>query len=54
MGESYSTHKIDGKSVHNFSPFGRSRHRWEGNFKMFLQEIWSEHVDWIYVVQVWV
>jgi hypothetical protein len=30
---------------------GRLRHRWEGNIKMALQEIWRGGMDWIDLAQ---
>jgi hypothetical protein len=33
-------------------PFGRPRHRWEGNIRMVLREIGWVGVDWMYVAQV--
>jgi hypothetical protein len=33
------------------SPLGRPRLRWEDNFKMDLQEVGCEDMDWIKLVQ---
>jgi len=51
MGESRGVYSIlmgkpDGKR-----PLGRSRHRWEDNIKMDLQEVGCGGMDWIGVVQ---
>ena len=51
MGESRGVYsflmgKPDGKR-----PLGRSRHRWEDNIKMDLQEVGCGGMDWIGVVQ---
>ena len=32
-------------------PLARSRHRWEDNIKMDLQEVGCEGMDWIELVQ---
>jgi len=32
-------------------PLGRSRHRWEDNIKMDLQEVGCEGMDWIDLAQ---
>jgi len=32
-------------------PLGRSRHRWEGNIKIDLQEVGCEDLDWIELLQ---
>jgi len=32
-------------------PLGRSRHRWEGNIKMDLQEVGCAGIDWIELAQ---
>jgi len=32
-------------------PLGRPRHRWEDNFKMDLQEVGYEGMDWIELAQ---
>jgi hypothetical protein len=32
-------------------PLGRPRRRWEENFKIDLQEVSCEGMDWIYLVQ---
>jgi hypothetical protein len=33
------------------SPLGRSRCRWENNYKMYLRELGYEADDWIYLAQ---
>jgi hypothetical protein len=30
-------------------PFGSSRHKWEDNIKMYIEEIRYESVNWIYL-----
>jgi hypothetical protein len=32
-------------------PLGRTRHRWEDNIRMDLQEVWCGSVDWIGLAQ---
>ena len=34
-------------------PLGRPRRRWEGNIKMYIQEVECEDMDWIELVQDW-
>ena len=34
-------------------PFGRTRHRWEDNIKMHLQEVGWGCMDWIDLTQNW-
>ena len=49
----------EGRGVYGFlvgksegkRPLGRSRHRWEDNIKMDLQEVGCEGMDWIDLVQ---
>jgi hypothetical protein len=33
------------------APFGRPRHRWEGNIKMDVQEVGCRIMDWIELAQ---
>jgi hypothetical protein len=33
-------------------PFGRPRHKWENNIKMYLKGMGFEGVDWIQLAQV--
>jgi hypothetical protein len=42
----YLVGKSEGKR-----PLGRPRHRWEGNMRMDLREIWWEVVNWMHLVQ---
>jgi hypothetical protein len=51
MGEERGVHRVlvgkpDGKR-----PLGRSRHRWEGNIKMNLQEVGGACGDWMELVE---
>jgi hypothetical protein len=51
MGESRTLYRVlvgkpDGKR-----PLGRSRHRWEENIKVDLEEVGCEGMDWIDVAQ---
>jgi len=34
-------------------PLGRSRHRWEDNIKMYIQEVICGIMDWIDLAQDW-
>jgi hypothetical protein len=34
-------------------PLGRSRHRWENNIKMYIQEVICGIMDWIDLAQDW-
>jgi hypothetical protein len=50
MGEKRSAYWILVGRPEGTRPFGRSRHRWEDNIKMDLQEVgWG--MDWIGVAQ---
>jgi hypothetical protein len=33
-------------------PYGRSRHRWEDNTKIYLREISWEGVNWIHLAEI--
>jgi hypothetical protein len=52
-------HMGEGRGVHRFlvgrpeakRPWGRPRHRWEGNIKMDLQEVGGGCGDWMKLAQ---
>jgi hypothetical protein len=54
IGEKRGSYRaLVGTSERRRSP-ERSRHKWDGNIKMDLQEISLKSVDWIDLIQLWV
>jgi len=58
MGRAWSTHGRDEKCIQNFGlkpegkqPLRWSRHRWDDNIRMDLQEIGQKNVDWIHLAE---
>ena len=51
MGESRGVYTILMGKSEGKRPLGRSRHRWEDNIKMDLQEVGCGGMDWIDVAQ---
>jgi hypothetical protein len=51
MGESGGIYKILVRKSEGKRPLGRSRHRWEDNIKMDLQDGRCGGMDWIDVAQ---
>jgi hypothetical protein len=41
----------ENRNAYRNRPLERPRRRWEDNIKMYLKEIVSEDVDWIYLAQ---
>jgi 3-oxoacyl-ACP reductase-like protein len=46
MGESRCAYRVLVGKSEGRRPFGRSRHRWEGNIKMDLREVGCGCMDW--------
>jgi len=61
MGRACSTYGEGRRSIYRVlvgkpegkRPLGRTRHRWEDNIKMNLQEVGCGGMDWIYLAQDW-
>jgi hypothetical protein len=53
MGESGGVYKVLVGKAEGKRPLGRPRHRWEFKFKMDLQKVGCEGMDWISVAQEW-
>jgi len=51
MGESGGVYRVLVGKPEGKTPLGRSRHRWEDNIKMDLQEVGCEDMDWIELAQ---
>ena len=51
MGERRGVNKVLVEKPEGKSPLGRSRHRWEDNIKMCLQEVGCGGIDWIELAQ---
>jgi hypothetical protein len=51
MGKGRAAYRILVGRPEGRRPLGRSRHRWEDNIKMDLQEVGWEGVDWIDMAQ---
>ena len=51
MGERRVVNKVLVEKPEGKSPLGRSRHRWEDNIKMGLQEVGCGGIDWIELAQ---
>jgi hypothetical protein len=51
MGESISAYRVLVGKHGGEGQCGKSRHRWEDNIKMHLEEIGWEGMDWIYLAQ---
>jgi hypothetical protein len=51
MGEDRGVHRVLVGKPEGKRPLGRSRHRWEDNIKMDLQEVGGSHGDWMELAQ---
>ena len=51
MGEKSGVYRVVVGKPDGKKPLGRSRHRWEENIKLNLQEVGCEGMDWIEVAQ---
>ena len=51
MGERRGTYRVLVGKPEGKGPLGRPRHRWEDNFKMDLQEVGCDGMDWIDMAQ---
>ena len=51
IGEKRGVYRVLVGKSEGKRPLGRSRHRWEDNIKMDLQEVGCEGMDWIDLVQ---
>jgi hypothetical protein len=51
MGERRGLYSVLVGNPEGMRPLGRPRHRWEDNFKMDLQELGCEVMDWIELTQ---
>ena len=47
MGERRAVYRLLVGKLEGKRPFGRSRHRWEDNIKVNIQEVGCEGIDWI-------
>jgi hypothetical protein len=51
MGEMRGVYRVLVGNPEGKRPLGRSRHRWEDNIKMDLQDVVFGNMDWIELVQ---
>jgi hypothetical protein len=51
MGESRNLYSVLVEKPERKRPLGRPRRRWEGNIKMYLQEVGCGGMDWIELAQ---
>jgi hypothetical protein len=51
MGERRGVYRVLEGKPEGRRPLGRPRHRWEGNFKMNLQEVGCGGMEWIELAQ---
>ena len=51
MGDGRGVYRVLVGKPEGKRPLGRPRHRWEDNFKMYLQEVGCGGRDWIELVQ---
>jgi hypothetical protein len=51
LGEIRNAYKILVRKPEGNRPFGRPRHKWEGNIRMDLREIGWKVVDWVHLAQ---
>jgi hypothetical protein len=51
MGEGRGVYRVLAGRPEGKRPWGRPRHRWEGNIKLDLREIWISGTNWIQLAQ---
>jgi len=51
MGEKWGVYRFLWRKLEGKKPLGRSRHRWENNIKMDLQELGCGGIDWTDLAQ---